>query len=106
MIEASFAKQYGIRIRNQPDISWDEFCTLLAGLMPDTPLGHVVSIRSEKDQKVIKSFTPEQKRIYSDWMRKQASKKLENPRQLEEDMKALTNMIAAVFGGSAGEVKK
>lgn len=40
--------------------------------MPDTPLGNVVSIRSEDDKNVLKNFTPEQKRIRSDWRRRQA----------------------------------
>lgn len=32
-------------------MSWGEFCSLLSGLMPDTPLGQIVGIRSEKDPK-------------------------------------------------------
>ena len=35
LIEASFAKQYGIRLRNEQDMTWSEFATLLSGLMPD-----------------------------------------------------------------------
>lgn len=46
---------------------WDEFCSYLAGIMPDTPLGNMVQIRSEDDKKVIKNFTPAQKRIRSEW---------------------------------------
>ena len=65
MIEASFNKQYGIRLRNEPDMSWDEFCTLLAGLMADTPLGQVVTIRSEDDKEVLKNFTKEQHEMNS-----------------------------------------
>ena len=72
LIEASFAKQYGIRLRNEQDMTWSEFATLLSGLMPDTPLGQIISIRAEKDKDVIKRFTKEQKRIQSDWKRRQS----------------------------------
>ncbi|MDE7422787.1 MAG: bacteriophage Gp15 family protein [Lachnospiraceae bacterium] len=67
LIESSFVKQYGIRLRQDDDMSWDEFCSLLTGIMYDTPLGRVVEIRSEKDPKVIKEFTKEEKRIYNEW---------------------------------------
>ena len=35
--------------------------------MGDTPLGYVVSLRSEKDMDRIKNFTPEEKRIVRKW---------------------------------------
>ena len=60
LIEASFLKQYGIRLRTEDDMSY----------APDTPLGQVVSIRAEKDMKVINNFTKEQKRIRNDWLLK------------------------------------
>lgn len=72
LIEASFAQQYGIRLRQEDKMSWSEFTTLLAGLNGNTPLGAVVQIRSEKDPKVIKNFTKEQKQIYNRWKFKQA----------------------------------
>ena len=53
-------------------MSWDEFMTLLSGINGDTPLGRIVSIRAEKDPKVIKEFTKEEKRIYNKWRHKQA----------------------------------
>lgn len=49
---------------------YSEFCSYLSGLMPDTPLGNIVSIRSEDDKEVLKRFTPEQKRIRSEWQKK------------------------------------
>ncbi len=97
LIEASLAKQYGIRIRQQIDMKWNEFCTLVAGLMPDTPLGSVIAIRAEKDQKVIKGFTPEQRRIYREWRNKQAQNKLDSG-NYDADMKRLRDMFAAAFG--------
>lgn len=51
-------------------MSWDEFTTLLSGLNADTPLGHVVSIRSEKDKERIKNFSQEEKRIRNEWASK------------------------------------
>ena len=72
LIEASFAQQYGIRLRREDDMTWDEFITLLSGLNGDTPLGKIVSIRAEKDQKVIKEFSREEKRIYNEWRHKKA----------------------------------
>lgn len=70
LIEASFAQQYGIRLRREDDMSWDEFLTLLCGLNGETPLGHIVSIRSEKDKERLKNFTPEERKIRNDWISK------------------------------------
>lgn len=71
LIEASFQTQYGIRLRTEDDMSYQEFCSLLSGIMPDTPLGQIVSIRAEKDSKKLKNFTKEQRRIWREWrMRK------------------------------------
>lgn len=48
-------------------MSWDEFTTLLGGLNGETPLGHIVSIRSEKNPERIKQFTAAEKRIRNEW---------------------------------------
>lgn len=98
LVEASIAKQYGIRIRQNKDMPWSEFCNLVSGLTPDTPLGQIVSIRAEKDAKTLKSFTPEQKKIRSEWMRKQAAKQLETPEKLEKQMADLSRVFAQLFG--------
>jgi hypothetical protein len=97
LIEASLAKQYGIRIRHHTDMPFTEFCTLVGGLMGDTPLGQVIQIRSEKDPKTIKGFSPDQKRIYREWRNRQAEKRLDNPEQLDKDMDALANALANMF---------
>lgn len=70
LIEASFLKQYGIRLSHEPDMPWTEFCSLLSGLMHDTPLGQIVAIRAEEDKEALKRFTPEQRRIRSEWRRR------------------------------------
>lgn len=49
---------------------WTEFCSLLSGLMHDTPLGQIVAIRAEEDKDTLKRFTPEQRRIRSEWRRR------------------------------------
>lgn len=75
LIEASFAAQYNIRLINEENMSWPEFCALLSGIMPDTPLGQIVSIRSEKDPKIIKGFNKEQKKIRSDWQKRKSKQR-------------------------------
>jgi hypothetical protein len=74
LIESSFLKQYGVRLRTEDDMSYEEFCTLLSGIMYDTPLGRIVSIRAEKDPKIIKNFTREQNRIRTEWMARKYGK--------------------------------
>lgn len=59
--------QYGIRLRNEDNMSWSEFCALLKGIMPKTPLGQIVSIRSEEDKEILKHFTKEQHDIRNEW---------------------------------------
>ena len=98
LIESSIAKQYGIRLRTTRDISWSEFCTLVQGLMPDTPLGQIVGIRSEKDKNTIKQFTPEQRKIRNDWIRRQANEKLNDSSKLERDFEQLSSMFRKMFG--------
>ncbi len=98
LIEASIAKQYGIRLRNSLDMSWQEFVTLISGLMPDTPLGNIVSIRAEKDPKTIKSFSPEQKKIRNNWMKRQMKVKEKNPERIEKELENLSNMLKNMFG--------
>lgn len=61
---------------------------MLSGIMYDTPLGQVVSIRAEKDPKVIKNFTKEQKRIRSEWF----SRKFRD----ENRRKTGTNMLLSM----------
>lgn len=48
-------------------MKWDEFRDLLSGMGPDTPLGRMVSIRSEDDPEILEHFSPEQKRIRKEW---------------------------------------
>ena len=43
---------------------------MLSGIMYKTPLGQVVSIRSEENKEILKSFSKEQKRIRDEWRSK------------------------------------
>ena len=72
LIEASFLSQYGIRLRTT-ELQFDEFLNLTSCLMPDTPLGQVVAIRSETDMEVISNFTEAQHKIRNDWLNRGTS---------------------------------
>lgn len=98
LIEASFTAQYGIRLRNEPDMSWDEFCTLLAGIMPETPLGQIVTIRSENDREKLKHFTPEQKRIRSAWRTRNMKDIKFTPDEAAKAVAEVEKIIAGMFG--------
>lgn len=94
LIEATFAKQYGIRLRKETDMSWDEFCVLLSGIMPETPLGRIVSIRSEKNAKTIHNFTKEEKRIHLDWQNKKAKQR--NKASYQNDLLQMEQMFQSM----------
>lgn len=99
LIVSSFLSQYGLRIRTKEfeTVSWDEFKALIAGLSPETALGRVVAIRSEKDKNIIKHFTKDQRRIYDDWRKREVKEMDENT--FETEMAGLEKMFAAMCGG-------
>lgn len=101
LIEASFAQQYGIRLRYEEDMSFDEFKTLLAGLNGDTPLGAVVRIRSERDSKVLKNYTPEQRRIRAEWRSFRAGAVLKQAKTNREEYDMAMRGFADMFRGLA-----
>lgn len=100
LIDASFAKQYGIRLRNEPDMSWSEFSTLLAGIMPETPLGQVVSIRSEDDKETLKHYTPEQHKIRNEWRSRQAREMVADPETAAKMVKDFQEACRQAFSRS------
>lgn len=61
-------------------MSYAEFCSLLSGIMHDTPLGQIVSIRAEQNPETIKNFSKEQRRIHNEWIIKRNQKLKENPK--------------------------
>lgn len=81
-------------------MKWQEFADLLAGLSPETPLGRMVSIRSESDPDVIKNFTPDQQRIRAEWAKKSASN------VTEEQMRTMLDSLKAAFIANAKIIKQ
>lgn len=53
-------------------MTWDEFCDLLSGISPDSPIGRIAQIRLETDKKIIEKFTTSQKKIWSEWQSRKA----------------------------------
>jgi hypothetical protein len=98
IIEASIAKQYSIRLRQCPNMPWPEFSTLVQGLMADTPLGTLITIRGETDPKVIKGFTPDQQRIRREWLEIKTEKIMQNPEKAKADLDNLSKILSAAFG--------
>lgn len=70
-IESSFAQQYNIRLRKDlKTMTYGEFSSYISGLGPETVLGNLVRIRSEKDPDTIKKFNESEKRIRNEWVSK------------------------------------
>lgn len=90
--------QYGIRLRNEQDMSWGEFQTLLIGIMPKTPLGQIVSIRSEEDKEMLKNFTEEQHRIRNEWRNRVNPIRDMSDEDKEESMREFQEIIMKAFG--------
>lgn len=79
-------------------MSWGEFCTLLAGVMPETPLGQIVSIRSEKHRETVKHFTKEQHRIRNEWRSRPARLARMNKDEAGHQVRAFQEMCRRAFG--------
>lgn len=98
LIVSSFQTQYGIRLsRELKGMKWDEFSDLLAGLGPETPLGRIVSIRSEDDKDILKHFSKDQHRIRNEWRSKQAKKVSEEA--LNDALEMFKNAFISMAGG-------
>ena len=72
-------------------MSWREFSYLLEGLSGNTPLGQIVNIRAENDPERLRDFTPEQRRIRSEYRKKIAKKKS------SEDVKNAIELFKQAF---------
>lgn len=93
VIEASFLQQYGIRLRTT-EMEWSEFSTLLSGIDHNTPLGNIVSIRSEDDPEKLKLFNADQKRIRREW-RSKATKNMTKA-EYDDVMEQLKSMFTSM----------
>lgn len=80
-------------------MKWGEFCSLLAGLSADSPLGRIVQIRCENDPKMLKHFTQHQRKIRSEWRNKTALRT-----DLQSRDKALDFFKNMFIGMAGGEV--
>jgi len=99
LIESSIAQQYGIRIRKElKTIKWKEVKVLLTGLLPDTPLGKVVEMRSENDKNTLKNYTPTMNAIRNKWRNKQAKELLKNEEALNNTFLDMERSFASMFG--------
>lgn len=99
LIESSIAQQYGIRLRNEINtISWSEVKMLISGLLSDTPLGRIISIRSENDKEQLKHFTPDMHKIRNDWRNRLAKEKLKDEDSLNRTFANMEKMIEVLFG--------
>lgn len=92
--------QYQIRLESEYDMTWSEFCILLSGLMPKTPLGQIVSIRSEENKEMLKNFTPEQHRIRNEWRLKNNPVKHMSEEEKEKSVKQIQEIFAQAFGSN------
>ncbi|WP_234973125.1 hypothetical protein [Holdemania sp. Marseille-P2844] len=90
--------QYPNKNLYDDSMDWQEFCTLLSGIMPETPLGQIVRIRSEDNKDMLKLFTTEQKRIRSEWRMKINPVKEMSEEEKEAEVKKLEQILAQAFG--------
>lgn len=103
LIEQSIATQYGILPAVQGELPYPEWAKLVGGLMDDTPLGRVVAVRAENDQKVIARMSPWQRRIRARWSAHLARQAMTRtrPETLRAEMAALERAMAKLFGGDS-----
>lgn len=78
-------------------MSWGEFGTLLAGIMPETPLGQVVSIRSENDKDILKNFTKEQHKIRNEWRSRTYKAVVMDKAEMERQVKMFQEAMRRAF---------
>lgn len=107
LIVSSFQSQYGIRLSRElvpGGMKWSEFRDMLVGISPDTALGRVVSIRAEKDQNVIRKFTPDQKRIWNEWRQEKAARMPK--READKAIEGFRRMFLAAAGLNLAAIGK
>ncbi|MDR2649137.1 MAG: Gp15 family bacteriophage protein [Clostridiales bacterium] len=97
LIEVSVATQYGVRLRQEADtITAAEWSRLVSGLMAETPLGRVVSIRMEKDRKIISKYGYTERKIKRDWEMFKFGRM--SAGQKDDSIRELQNMLKSMFG--------
>ena len=76
-------------------ISYQEYTQLLIGIGGDTPLGNIVQIRAETDQKKINEFNTYEKRIHREWKEYRNQVKVEDSKQRGEEIQ---QWLKSLFG--------
>nr|DAY85575.1 MAG TPA: Guanine nucleotide exchange factor synembryn [Caudoviricetes sp.] len=66
--------------------------------MPETPLGQIVSIRSEEDKDMLKNFTKEQHKIRNDWRNRVNPIRDMSDEEKEEEIRKVQEIFAKAFG--------
>lgn len=79
---------------------WMEYHNLVTGLMFDTPLGRIMSIRAEDDPERLKLFDSEHHRIRSEWRNKCSKRVFDS--YSEEEMRRATEELKNVFKKAFG----
>ena len=100
LIEQSIAKQYGILPSEQEHLHYCDWAKMVSGLMEDTPLGRVVSIRCEKDREIIKNMSPSQLALRREWEEFRVRKMVQSPAQMQaykQQLQALEQAFAVMF---------
>ena len=70
---------------------------LISGLLPETPLGKVIQIRSENNKDQLKNFTPEMHKIRNDWRNRIANDKLKDEEALNRTFENMEKMLEVLF---------
>ncbi|SDP01245.1 hypothetical protein SAMN04515624_105123 [Eubacterium maltosivorans] len=79
-------------------MSWSEFANLLQGILPETPLGQIVSIRCEENKEILKYFTPDQHRIRNDWRAQHSAVEDMTNAEKEKDNAEIQELLRKAFG--------
>lgn len=89
--------QYPAYDFNDHDQDWREFCDLLAGLNEKTPLGRMVMIRSEDDEEILKTFSPDMLNERTRW---RTSHMTNTPAMMDDEelSEAQSKLFAALQG--------
>lgn len=80
----------------QEELPYSDWIMLVSGIMEDTPLGQIVSIRKESDKDRIKHFTRYEHKIRNEWRSFRAGQK--KKADTEKSIAALEDMFRNMFG--------
>lgn len=66
--------------------------------MPETPLGQIISIRSEEDKDTLKNFTKEQHKVRNDWRSRNNPINHMTTEEKEKEIEKVQEIFAKAFG--------